>query len=61
MISSCFLLTFPNIMLKKFEVEACDINLDTNDNKLYIITYYMLNWYMLENNPINNLFLQIVL
>ena len=61
MISSCFLLTFPNIMLKKFEVEACDINLDTNDNKLYIITYYMLNWYMLENNPINNLFLQIAL
>ena len=31
-------------MLKKFEVEACDINLATNDNKLYKITYfYMLN------------------
>ena len=31
---------FSKYMLKKFEVEACDINLDTNDNKLYTITYF---------------------
>ena len=31
---------FSKYMFKKFEVEACDINLDTNDNKLYTITYF---------------------